>query len=264
MSLTIERLFAVRGKVAVVTGASRGIGRMIAQGLAENGVKVYITGRSAAGIEQTSRALEPYGTCVGIAADLFTLSGVRALAAQIAEREPRIHILVNNAGCGGTSPIDSFSEELWDEAMNLNAKTPFFLTQALLPQLRAAASKEDPARVLNMSSGAGTFVGGHDMFSYGASKAAGIHITRSMAFALAPDNINVNAMIPGVVVTEMLERYLDQVGEKVLATVPTRKWSGPEEMAGMVLYLCSRAGANTTGAVIMADGGQSVMPLVRE
>jgi NAD(P)-dependent dehydrogenase (short-subunit alcohol dehydrogenase family) len=258
MSLGISRLFDVSGKTAVVTGGSKGIGAMIAQGFVENGVKTYIVARDAEVCREAAERLSKQGTCISIAADLGDVHGIKALAAEIAAKEKKLHILINNAGFGHAAPVDEYAAEDFDRVMAINARTPFFLTQALLPLLRDAATAEDPARVVNMSSGAGLRPLGKNNFSYGASKAAEIQLSLRLALALAADNINVNVMTPGRVKTAALARFQAATGQDLTSNIPSRRLSGAEEMAGTVLYLCSRAGANTTGIVLSADGGQSI------
>jgi NAD(P)-dependent dehydrogenase (short-subunit alcohol dehydrogenase family) len=258
MSLGISRLFDVSGKTAVVTGGSKGIGEMIAQGFVENGAKTYIVARDGEMCRDTAQRLSELGTCVPIAADLSDIRGVKAVAAEIAAKEEKLHVLINNAGFGHSAPIDEYTPEDFDRVMAINARTPFFLTQAVLPLLRAAASPEDPARVVNMSSSAGLRPIGKNNYSYGASKAAEIHLSLRLALELAAENINVNAMTPGRVNTAALARFQAATGQDLTSNIPSGRLSGAEEMAGTVLYLCSRAGANTTGIVISADGGQSI------
>jgi NAD(P)-dependent dehydrogenase (short-subunit alcohol dehydrogenase family) len=263
MSFEIQKLFGIAGKIALVTGGTRGIGRILAEGFVRNGAKTYITGRQQADADRVAGELSRFGEAYGLQADLSTLAGVRALTAAFAEREPRLDILMNNAGMFLQATLDDYSEKQYDDTFNLNTKAPFFLTQALLPQLRAAATEQSPARVVNMASGAGQFVGAQAMHSYGGAKAALIHLTRSMAAELAKDNIRVNAVTPGVVITEVSEKYLADHGGPLFASMPTGRATSGEEIAGTVIYLCSAAGANTTGQTISADGGQTVMPVVR-
>lgn len=258
MSLAISKLFDVSGKTAVVTGGSKGIGAMIAEGLVENGVKTYIVARDPEALTETATRLSKLGDCIPIAGDLITLEGLKAVAAEIAARESRLNILINNAGFGHSAPFDQYAPEDFERVFAINTRAPFFFTQALLPLLRAAASPTDPARVINMSSGAGLRPLGPNNFSYGGSKAAEIHLSQRLAIALAGENINVNAMTPGRVLTPMLDRYMKATGQDVTANIPTKRPSDADSMAGAVLYLCSRAGANVTGVCLNADGGQSL------
>jgi NAD(P)-dependent dehydrogenase (short-subunit alcohol dehydrogenase family) len=259
-----SELFDLSGRLALVTGATRGLGRILAQALVENGVRTYVTGRDQAAADRTAAALSARGgVAIGLGAELATVAGARGLAACLAERESKLDILINNAGVFTQAAIEDVTESQFDYDFGLNTRTPFFLVQATLPLLRAAATRQSPARVVNVASGAGQFVGGVDMFTYGASKAALIHLTQSMAAALAASNITINAITPGVVETEVSREYTASAGDVLFASIPTKRFTSPAEIAGTVLYLCGRAGANTTGQVVCADGGQTVMPVVR-
>ena len=255
--MEIDKLFDVSGKVAVVTGGSRGIGRMIAEGLVAGGVRTYITARKA---EACEAAAEEMGDlCVAVPADLSDDDGLAAFADAIAEREDRLDILVNNAGAAWGAPIGEFPGVGFDKVMNINVKAPFMLTQALLPLLRAAADVEDPARVINIGSIDGKRVPETLNYSYSASK-AGIHmLTRHMAHHLVEDHITVNAIAPGPFESKMMAFKLDDPDSRsaVESSVPRGRIGSPEDMAGAVIYLASRAGAYLTGTVIPVDGGIS-------
>ncbi len=258
MSLTINGLFDVSGKTALVTGGSKGIGEMIAQGLVENGAKTYILARDPEALNATAERLSKLGTCIPIVGDLITLEGINTAAAQITAKETRLNILINNAGFGHSAPFEDYTPEDFDRVFAINTRAPFFFTQALLPLLRAAATADDPARVVNMSSGAGLRPLGVNNFSYGGSKAAEVHLSQRLAVALAPEHINVNAMTPGRVRTPMLDRFMQATGQDIAANIPSGRPSDEDSMAGAILYLCSRAGANVTGVCLNADGGQSL------
>ncbi|MDB5448195.1 MAG: short-chain dehydrogenase/reductase [Phenylobacterium sp.] len=251
MSLKIDELFSVRGKVALVTGGSSGIGRMIAQGLCQNGVKVYIASRKLDLCEVVAAELSEYGECIPIGTNLGEQDSLAALAADVAAREPKLHILVNNAGAGWAQPIEDYPESGWDKVMTLNVKSPFFLTKALLPQLRAAGSKADPARVINIGSISGLHSRDVDNFAYGASKAALHHVSRTLARTLADENILVNAVAPGPFPSRMMGDQLPAYVEHV----PLGRGGAAEDIAGTVIYLCSRAGAYLSGVVLPLDGG---------
>lgn len=257
--MQIADLFDVSGKVAVVTGGSRGIGEMIAEGLVSNGVRVYITARKAAACDATAERLSTIGECISVPADLSTEEGVRTVSEAVAEREDKLHILVNNAGAAWGAPIDEFPEAGFDKVLDVNVKAPFMLTQSLLPLLRAAASVEDPARVIMTGSIDGIRVPLGDNFSYSASK-AGIHmLARHMAHFMNDDNITVNCIAPGPFESKMMGYLLDDPKTRagIEASVPMRRIGRPEDMAGAVLFLASRAGSYLTGAVIPVDGGIS-------
>jgi NAD(P)-dependent dehydrogenase (short-subunit alcohol dehydrogenase family) len=193
----MKDLFSLQGRVALVTGGSRGIGRMIATGFLHHGVKVYISARKAAACEATAEELSAIGPCVPLPADVSTVEGARALAAQVMEREPSLDILVNNAGAAWGEAFDTFPESGWDKVVDLNMKAPFFLTQALHAHLRKAATAQRPAKVINIASIDGISVNQWETYSYTASKAGLIHLTRRMALRLAQDGIVVNGIAPG-------------------------------------------------------------------
>lgn len=254
----IDSLFSVAGKVAVVTGGSRGIGRMIAHGLVANGVRTYITARKAA-CDATAAELSAFGECWSIPADLSRGDEVERFAAAIAEREDRVHLLVNNAGAAWGAPLGEFPEFGFDKVLGINVKAPFLLTQALLPQLRAAASPDDPARVVMIGSIDGIRVPIGDNFSYSASK-AGIHmLTRHLGAFLVKEHITVNAIAPGPFESKMMAYMLDDPNTRrmVESSCPRGRIGTPEDVAGTVIFLASRAGAYLTGAVIPVDGGIS-------
>ena len=254
-----ESLFSVAGKVAVVTGGSRGIGLMIADGLVSAGAKVYISSRKADVCDAVAEQLSARGTCISIPADLSSKGGADGLAASIAEREPALHILVNNAGATWGAPLLNYPDEAWDKVMATNVKAVFNLTTALIPQLRAAADADDPARVINVGSVDGMRVPATENYAYAASKAAVHMLTRQLAHQLARDHITVNAIAPGPFRSKMMAFVLDAEGgeEMIAASVPLRRIGRPEDAAGTAIFLSSRAGAYLTGAVIPVDGGTS-------
>ena len=257
--MDIDSLFSVAGKIAVVTGGSRGIGLMIAEGLVASGATVYISSRKAAVCDAAAEQLSTTGTCISIPADLSTKAGCDALAAAIAERESRVHILVNNAGAAWGAPLLEYPDDAWDKVMATNVKAIFNLTTALMPQLRAAADTDDPARVINIGSIDGIRVPQTENYAYAASKAAVHMLTRQLAHRLAREHITVNAVAPGPFRSKMMAFVLDADGgeELVASGVPLRRIGRPEDAAGAVIYLASRAGSFLTGAVIPVDGGTS-------
>ncbi len=257
--MKIAELFDVSGKVAIVTGGSRGIGEMIAEGLVSNGVRVYITARKAEACDATAARLSEMGECISIPADLATDDGLESFVAEITEREEKIDILVNNAGAAWGAPLGEFPGHGFDKVLNINVKAPFMLTQALLPQLRASGTAEDPARVIMVGSIDGIRVPTGDQFSYGASK-AGIHMmARHMAHTIVKDHININSIAPGPFESKMMAFMLDTAEKQdmVAASMPLGRIGRPEDVAGTVIYLSSRAGSYLTGAVIPVDGGAS-------
>jgi 2-deoxy-D-gluconate 3-dehydrogenase len=257
-------LFSIRGKTALVTGGSRGIGEMISAGFVASGAKVYVSSRKAESCDATAEriAREYGGECISLPGDISNLAGIEALATGLAAREQRLDILVNNAGATWGAPIDEFPESGWDKVMNVNVKGVFFLTQKLLPLLRAAATHDDPARVINIGSVDGIKTPVFDNFSYGPSKAAVHHLTRVMAAHLVKENIIVNAIAPGPFPTWMLSagvgfggRVEGEDWESVGKRNPRGRVGTMEDIAGLAIFLSSRAGAYTVGETITCDGG---------
>ncbi|MBI1815110.1 MAG: glucose 1-dehydrogenase [Deltaproteobacteria bacterium] len=250
-------LFSIQGKVAVVTGGSRGIGLMIARGFVEHGAKVYIASRKQADCDKVVAELSPHGPCVAIAADLSTEAECNRLAQAIAARESAVHILVNNAGANWGAPLEEFPDSAWDKVLALNVKGVFHLTRALLPQLKQGARPGDPARVINIGSIDGLKVPLLETYAYSASKAAVHHLTRALAMKLASDGITVNAIAPGPFESKMMAVTLDRFRDAIVASCPLGRIGEPEDMAGTAIFLASRAGAYITGAVLPVDGGIS-------
>jgi NAD(P)-dependent dehydrogenase (short-subunit alcohol dehydrogenase family) len=253
----LKDLFSIEGKVALVTGGSSGIGAMIARGYVEAGAKVYIASRKKDVCEQVAAELSEKGTCIALAANLQEASECVRLADEIANREGKLDILVNNAGANWGEPIESFPDAAWDRVLGLNVKAVFNLTRALIPSLTKAGSPEDPARVINIGSIDGLKPPVLDTFSYSASKAAVHHMSRVLAAKLAPSNITVNAVAPGPFQSKMMKATLERFGDGIANSNPLGRIGEPEDMAGIAIYLASRAGAYVTGAVIPVDGGVS-------
>lgn len=247
-------LFSIAGKVALVTGGSRGIGLMIARGYVRAGARVYISSRKRDVCDRVAAELSQEGSCVSLPADLSTEAGARGLAAALAEREPALHILVNNAGANWGAPLAEYPDSAWDKVLALNVKAIFHLTVKTLPQLRAAAKPGDPARVINIGSIDGLKVPVLETYAYSASKAAVHHMTRVLARRLAPD-VTVNAVAPGPFESKMMHETLERFHDAIVASCPLGRIGEPEDMAGVAIYLASRAGAYLTGAVIPVDGG---------
>jgi 2-deoxy-D-gluconate 3-dehydrogenase len=251
----MKTLFSLDGRVALVTGGSRGIGKMIAAGFVAHGAKVYLTARKAEACHATAAELSAQGaTCIALPHDISTVSGCKALADDIAQREPRLDILVNNAGAAWGADFDEFPEHGWDKVMNLNVKSPFFLTQALHAQLKAGASAERPAKVINIASIDGIRLNPLETYSYHASKAALIYLTRRMAARLVSDYIVVSAIAPGPFASEMNRAARDHA-DAIAARTPLRRIGRDEDMAGTAIFLASRAGDYVVGDTIAVDGG---------
>jgi NAD(P)-dependent dehydrogenase (short-subunit alcohol dehydrogenase family) len=247
-------LFDLTGKTAVVTGGARGIGQMIAAGLLQAGATVYVTSRKPA--DDAVAELAAVGKVEAIAADLSREEECVRLAAELRERERGgVHILVNNAGAAWGAPIEDFPAAGWDKVLDLNLKSPFFLTRALLPKLEARGTHDDPSRVINIGSIDGLHVSSLPTYSYAASKAGIHHLTRMLARDLGPRHITVNAVAPGPFESKMMAATLDAFGDAIASGAPLRRIGRPDDMAGVAVFLASRAGSYVTGAVIPVDGG---------
>ena len=242
--MDITNLFSVKGRVALITGGSAGIGRMIATGLAAAGARVYICARGAERIDRAAAEID--GDVIG------------SLVAEIERRESALHILVNNAGTLTDAPIDRFSENEWDDVIDLNLKTPFFLMQKLLPLLRAGANAGRPSNVINIGSVGALKIGPREVYSYQASKGAIHWLTKSIAKKLGPDHITVNAIAPGFFESDMTVITDDNMRKMVESMVPLGRTGTPEDMAGAAIYLASQAGAYVTGSVIPVEGGLAI------
>jgi NAD(P)-dependent dehydrogenase (short-subunit alcohol dehydrogenase family) len=253
----MKNLFSVTGKVAVVTGGSRGIGAMFARGFVENGVKTYITSRKADELKQTADELSKSGQCIALASNLSTFEGIQAFTEELRARESKIDILINNAGASWGADITDFPVDGWDKVMALNLRAPFFLVQQFLPLLKASATEEDPARVINVASIAGICNPKMNNYSYAASKAGMIQMTRHMATDLAADDINVNAIAPGPFPSNMTKSFIAEDGTMsgVNISVPRKRVGKPEDAAGAAIYLSSPASAWITGHTLTLDGG---------
>ena len=255
--MEINNLFSVKNKVAVVTGGSRGIGEMITAGFLANGAKVYITARKAPALIEKAKELSKLydGECIPFPCDLSTSEGIDSFSNMIAENEDGIDYLINNAGAAWGEPFESFSEAGWDKVMDLNVKSIFFLTQKMKPLLVKRATLEDPSRVINIGSIDGLNVPGFPTFSYSTSKAAVHHLTRHLAAQLVPENIIVNAIAPGPYPSNMLGSAVNSDYSEIEKRNPRKRTGSPEDIAGLAIFLCSRAGAYVVGETIASDGG---------
>lgn len=251
----MDELFDVRGKVALVTGGTSGIGSMIARGLVRRGVITYITGRDAARVRNAAAGLSAEGRCVVIAANLSEARGPADLAAEFARLESRLDLLVNNAGANHTGALEQLSPEDWDSVLDVNLRAAFFLVQQLLPQLRAGATALDPARIINIGSIGGLHIPNWDAFPYGASKAALHHLTRALAKRLGREHITVNAIAPGPFPSRMTDVDTDTLRRSIQTFIPLNRSGTAEDIEGLVVFLAARAGAYVNGATIPLDGG---------
>jgi NAD(P)-dependent dehydrogenase (short-subunit alcohol dehydrogenase family) len=251
----MQDLFSVEGKVVVVTGGGQGIGRMIAQGFVEAGAKTYISSRKVDVIEAAAKEMGTSGECIPIQADVSTEAGCRQLAEQFSQREEKLHVLVNNAGANWGAPFEEFPDSGFDRCFDVNVKGTFHLTRALLPLLEKAASEDDPARVINIGSIDGIRAPFLETYGYSTSKAAVHHLTRVLSRKFAPKKITVNAVAPGPFESKMMHETLQRFGDAIKGQVPLGRIGRPEDMAGVSIFLSSRAGSYLTGAVIPVDGG---------
>ena len=248
-------LFSLAGRVALITGGSRGIGRMIAEGFLAQGAKVYISSRKPQACDRAAEELSrDGGECLSLPQDVSTVEGCKALAARLMAVEPKLDILVNNAGAAWGAPFEDFPESGWDKVMNLNLKSPFFLTQALHGALAASGAGGAPAKVINIASIDGIRLNPQETYSYHASKSGLIYLTRRMAARLIRDNIVVSAIAPGAFASEMNRDARDRADE-VARRIPSRRIGVDADMAGAAIYLASRAGDYVVGETIAVDGG---------
>ena len=254
-----EHVFGVRDKVALVTGGTRGIGFMIAEGLVRAGAKVYVASRKIDACEATEVELSRFGYCRALPCDISEISGCHALADSFRSHENELHILVNNAGVTWSMDIDEFTEKAWDKIIDLDAKSPFFLTQALLPEIRRAATPQDRSSIVNITSVNGMKPGGLRNYSYVVAKAGLGQLSAQMARDLMPDNINVNAIAPGPFKSKMTAPMFatEEQDQRVTQSFPMKRWGTMEDIAGLTIFLSSKAGAYVTGMTIPCDGGST-------
>ncbi len=250
--MSFNNLFSLEGRTALITGGSRGIGKIIARGFIEQGAKVYISSRKASACDETAAELGP--NCIPLPQDISTVEGCRALAAAIAQREDHLDILVNNAGAAWGVPFEEFPESGWDKVMDLNVKSPFFLTQALHGLLKAQASYDKPSKVINITSIDGLRLNPWDTYSYHASKAALIYLTKRMAARLIKDAIIVTSLAPGAFASEMNRAARDH-GDEVAKGIPMQRIGNGADMAGAAIFLASRASDYVVGDTLVVDGG---------
>ncbi|OMJ11384.1 Rhamnolipids biosynthesis 3-oxoacyl-[acyl-carrier-protein] reductase [Smittium culicis] len=261
--MDVNTLFGVKDKVVLVTGGSRGIGLMIAEGFVANGARVYVSSRSKDVCDTVSTELTAKGPgkCFSLPADLQKMSDIEDLVSRLTELEPAgVDVLVNNAGANWASPIDSYPVNGFNKVMNLNLTNIFFLSQKMLPLLLKKASHDDPSRIINIGSVDGISVSKFETYAYGASKAGLHHLTRGMSTHLGFRNITANAVAPGPFMSKMMAETLAKNKDSIVSGNPMRRIGNPDDMAGVCIYLSSKAGAYTNGAVIVVDGGSSIAP----
>ncbi|OQW58570.1 MAG: 3-oxoacyl-ACP reductase [Proteobacteria bacterium HN_bin10] len=250
----MKNLFSLQGRVALITGGSRGIGKMIAEGFLHHGAKVYISARKGGALEETATELSAIGPCIPIVADASGADGAQKMADAFLGHESALDILVNNAGAAWGAPFDEFPKSGWDKVMDLNVKTPFFLTQKLHDALKRGAAKGHLAKVINIASIDGVSVNPMETYSYAASKSGLIHLTKRMAIRLIQDNIAVSAIAPGAFASDMNRMARDH-GDMVAQAIPAKRIGATEDMAGAAVFLASRAGDYVVGSTLIVDGG---------
>lgn len=256
----LDDYFGVAGKVVLVTGGGKGIGEAIATGFVEAGARVYICSRSESACAETAARLSKTGFCQSFAADLATEAGRTRLAQEMGSREDRLDVLINNSGALWAAPIAEYPESGWDKVFDLNVKGTFFVIQALLPLLEKAASRDNPARIINIGSIDGFHVPKHETYAYSSSKAALHHLTRHLADQLAPRHILANVIAPGMFPSKMMKGTLERKGEAaIVEKVPLKRLTNDVDMAAAAIYLASRASSYVTGAVLPVDGGTATV-----
>ena len=254
----MNKLFDIAGKVALVTGGSRGIGEMIAEGFVKNGAKTFITSRKADQCDETAKRLSKFGECISIPADLTDSNDIKKVKSKVESETNTLNILVNNAGAVWAADFDNFPENGWDKVMDTNVKAMFFLTQQFIKLLEENGTNEDPSRIINIGSIDGLGIPRAETYSYPASKAAVHHLTKVMANRLAERNINVNAIAPGPFESQMMKSTLKSFSEEIINSVPRKRIGKPEDMAGASIFLSAKASAYITGIVMPVDGGSLI------
>ncbi|MBA4369002.1 MAG: 3-oxoacyl-ACP reductase [Desulfobacterium sp.] len=251
----MSNLFSVENKRVLVTGGSRGIGKMIATGYVKAGAKVYISSRKKQDCDETAKELAKFGACVSIPGDISSIDGISALVQEIVDRESQLEILVNNAGASWGAMFKEYPESGFDKVMDTNVKGIFYLTRELMPLLEKAASPGDPARVINIGSIDGIKVPAMENYAYSASKAAVHHMTKVLAIELAKSNITCNAIAPGPFESKMTKEMMNSFKDLIIARCPLKRIGNPEDMAGIAIFLGSRAASYMNGVIIPVDGG---------
>lgn len=257
----MEKIFDVNGKVALISGGSSGIGAMMARGLLEHGMKVYITARREEPLQKMASELSEFGECVAVPCDVASMDSIKSLVEFVAAREQKLDVLINNAGVNSFTPFEALTGPEWDTVMDINIKSIFFATQQFLPLLKAAATAEEPARVINIASVHGIMNAGIPTYAYTASKSGVIHLTKHLATDLAADHVNVNAIAPGLFVSNMTKSFVeDEANVKdAIQRIPRGRLGRMEDIAGTALFLCAPASSWMIGETLVIDGGMIAM-----
>jgi NAD(P)-dependent dehydrogenase (short-subunit alcohol dehydrogenase family) len=258
LSRTLTSLFSLEGRTALVTGGARGVGAMCAEALVDAGATVIVTSRDSAAAEETRKRLSTLGNCHAIQVDLLAEDGVAALGAALADRVEGLDILVNNAGVTWGARLEDYPSHAWSRVLGLDVAVPFQVAQSVLGLLRAAATAERPARIVNIGSVDGHAVGSFDNYAYAAAKAALHHLTRVLAVRLGDDHVTVNCIAPGPIRTDMTAGILEEAESRLVESSGLHRLCRPEDVAGALVYLTSRAGSFVTGAVLPVDGGAAI------
>jgi NAD(P)-dependent dehydrogenase (short-subunit alcohol dehydrogenase family) len=252
----INELFGVAGKTVLVTGGAKGIGAAITEAFVKAGAKVFICSRDLDGCKALADELKPFGDCTPLACNIASDEDRKRFAAEFRARVPKLDVLINNAGALWAAPIEEYPESGWDKVFDLNVRGTFFLIKELLPSLEAAASAEDPARIINVGSINALHIPQHETYAYTASKAALHHLTRHLASQLARRHIVANVIAPGQFPSKMLQGTIERKGlDSLVANIPLRRLVSASDMAGAAIYLASKAGSYLTGVAIPVDGG---------
>jgi len=252
-------LFSLHGKVAIVTGGNGGIGKSIARGLASVGTNIVIAARNEVKTTEAVREIsEEFGTqVIGVRVDLQQEVQIRDLAAKTLETFGCIDILVNNAGMNIRKFPQDYKAAEWDEVLDTNLRGAFLCSQAVYPAMKTVGG----GKIINIGSMTSIFAGAK-LAPYTASKGGIVQLTRSLAVAWALDNIQVNAILPGFINTDMTrqaKKELSGLDEHVINRTPVGRWGEPDELAGVAIFLASRAANFVTGVALPVDGGFSVM-----
>lgn len=248
------------GKVAVITGAVRGIGKNIARSLLAEGAIVYLGSRSAVDADDAISDLQSLGDVRSLVGSIYDNDECVRMAAQVLECESAVHILINNAASSATAPLDEIDVDAWDMTFAVNVKAPFLMSRAFLPLLTAASNKDSRGNIINISSISGLMIDGLPSWAYSSSKAALNHLTRGLALEFAPLHINVNALALGPFETEKSEE-LGLIATRLPKNLrnplssPQRRTGLGEHAGGTVVFLVSQAGSYITGAILPVDGG---------